>query len=133
MNIIFICRYNRFRSKIAEAFFNKLNRNKNHKAKSAGIIRGNPISEEIIESAKNFGLSIKSKPMGLTTKMLKWHDMAIIVANDVPEIILHDSKKYGKKVIVWEIPDADDGKKAEMEKTILQIEAKVKNLVNELD
>jgi len=32
MKIPFICKYNRFRSKIAEAYFNKINKNNNPKA-----------------------------------------------------------------------------------------------------
>ena len=40
MKILFICRHNRFRSKIAEAYFNKINKNKNLIAKGAGIFPG---------------------------------------------------------------------------------------------
>ena len=41
--ILFICRHNRFRSKIAEGYFNKIN--KNVKVKSAGIFIGNPLDK----------------------------------------------------------------------------------------
>ena len=129
MNILFICKYNRFRSKIAEAFFNKLNKNKNHKAKSAGIIRGSPISKEIIDSAKDFGIVIKSKPKGLTTKLLKWQDMAIIVGDDIPKQIFKDNKKYDKKLIVWKIPDTASNKKKDIKKIILQIKIKIIQLI----
>jgi len=38
--ILFVCKYNRFRSKTAEAFFNLLKHNKKIKAKSTGLIKG---------------------------------------------------------------------------------------------
>ena len=37
MNIIFVCKWNRFRSKIAEAFFKKYNKNKDITCFSRGI------------------------------------------------------------------------------------------------
>jgi len=132
MNILFICKYNRFRSKIAESLFNKLNKNKKNKAKSAGIIRGSPISSEVIQAAKDYGIELKSKPFGLTTELLKWQDLAIIVANDVPESILQDNEKYGKKLIVWKIPDTDSKEEEMIKKIIDQIEIKVKELVKNL-
>ena len=55
-NILFVCKYNRFRSKIAEAYFNKINKNKLVSVKSAGIIRGNPVSKDII-AVKGIGYS----------------------------------------------------------------------------
>jgi len=38
MKILFVCKHNRFRSKVAEAFFNKLKKNKKIKAESAGLV-----------------------------------------------------------------------------------------------
>jgi len=35
MKILFLCKYNRFRSKVAEAVFNKLNHNNHMSAESA--------------------------------------------------------------------------------------------------
>ena len=40
-SILFVCKYNRFRSRVAEAYFKKINKNKNISVKSAGIIKGN--------------------------------------------------------------------------------------------
>jgi arsenate reductase (thioredoxin) len=132
MNILFICKFNRFRSKVAEAFFIKLNKNPKHKAKSAGIIRGSKISKEIKAAAKDFGIKINSQPQGLSTKLLKWQELAIIVANDVPKEILADNKKYKKKLEVWKIPDTDNNNQEGMDKIISEIEKRVKHLVEEL-
>ena len=132
MNILFICKFNRFRSKVAEAFFIKLNKNPKHKTKSAGIIRGSKVSKEIKAAAKEFGIKIKSQPQGLSTKLLKWQELAIIVANDVPKEILVDNKKYNKKLEVWKIQDTSGKDKETMNKIISEIDKKVKNLVKKL-
>lgn len=121
MNILFICKYNRFRSKIAEAFFNKFNKSPSFKAKSAGIIKGLPISKKIFNIAKSLNLRIKGGPKGISTDLLKWSDLAIIVADDVPSRIL---SKYAKKLLIWKVRDADSSVKL--------IEKKVKQLIKKL-
>ncbi len=132
LNILFICKYNRFRSRIAEAYFRKINKNKNIKAKSAGAIKGNPITKDNISLAKEFGLDIRGKTKGLSSKLLIWQDIAIIVADDVP-LSLINNKKYNKKLVVWEITDV---KKQETkyikEKRIRMIMKKVDNLNKQL-
>ncbi|MBI3334533.1 hypothetical protein HYZ97_03535 [Candidatus Pacearchaeota archaeon] len=128
-NILFICKYNRFRSRIAEAEFNKINKNKSNTAKSAGIIQGSyPLDARQVKLARELNISLKGKPHGLSTKLLQWQDIAIIVANDVPSIILNGSKRYGKKVIKWNIPDDKTGAESEINK----IKNKTQRLVGEL-
>jgi len=55
MKIAFVCKYNRFRSQIAEAYFNKLNKNKSIKVYSAGVIKGWPIAKTTKRLLKNWG------------------------------------------------------------------------------
>ena len=43
-NILFVCKHNVFRSKIAEAYFKKVNQNREINAKSAGIIKADIIN-----------------------------------------------------------------------------------------
>ena len=133
MNILFICKYNRFRSKTAEAFFKSMYKGKTHKVKSAGIIRGSPVSKEIQQATKAFNIKINTKPKGLTTTMLKWHNLAIIVADDVPKAIFADSKRYGKKVLVWKVPDSKSNNLPGMNKSIKIIQEKVKEFVETLE
>lgn len=132
MNILFICKFNRFRSKVAEAVFNKLNKNPNNKAKSAGIIRGRPLDKVQVAVAKKMGYNINSKPRGLTSEMLIWNNYTIIVADDIPKNILKDNAKYGKGLKVWKIPDVESNDEKEIAKTISLIEKKVEKLVKEL-
>ena len=106
LNILFVCRYNRFRSRIAQAYFKKINKNKKIKTKGAGAIQGNyPLEKLEINIAKEFNLNINGKPRGLSTELLKWLDMAVIVADNVPIDLFKGTKKRKKKVIVWKIKD----------------------------
>ena len=128
-NILFVCKYNRFRSKIAEAAFRKFNKNKNFKAKSAGMIRGFPISKDIIEEAKNNGLKVIGKPQGISVDLLKQSNLVVIVADDVPREIF--PKKYVENLIVWKIRDVNNDKET-INSIIQLIEKNVIELIKKL-
>jgi protein-tyrosine-phosphatase len=133
MNILFICKYNRFRSKIAESVFNKLNKNKNHKAKSAGIIKGSyPLDKNQVKEAKRQQILLKGYPQGITTDLLRWQEMIIIVANDVPSLLFKENLKYNKKVAVWSISDAKTDNKKEIAGIIKKIKQKITKLTEEI-
>ncbi|MBI5803728.1 hypothetical protein HY450_00625 [Candidatus Pacearchaeota archaeon] len=133
MNILFVCKHNRFRSKIAEGIFNKINKNKKHRAKSAGIIRGSyPLDKTEVAVAKKLGIKLSGKPRGLNKDLLRWHNIAIIAANDVPKSIFKDNERFGKKLIVWKIPDWKGDDKKEIIKIIKKIELKVKRFAKEV-
>jgi protein-tyrosine-phosphatase len=135
-NILFICKYNVFRSKVAEAYFKKINKNKNIKVKSAGLILGCKKNYKIIEICKKLGLKLKIKSEGLNICLIKLADIIIIVANDVPKEIFKYNKKYPKKVILWEIKDMSDTEKdvdLKREITIKQIMKKVDELNKQLE
>jgi protein-tyrosine-phosphatase len=131
MNILFVCKYNRYRSKVAAAFFNKMSSSK-HKAKSVGIIRGNLMSPSVKACAKEYNLSIRGSPKPIDVPLLRWQDMIVIVADDVPASIFSESRKYGKKVVVWKIPDTADDNKAGIQDGIEKIQKRVRNLVKSL-
>ncbi|MFH1503154.1 MAG: hypothetical protein ABIE36_00660 [Candidatus Diapherotrites archaeon] len=132
INILFVCRYNRFRSRIAEAYFKKINKNKNIKAKSAGLFRGIPLSPETVKKAKEFGINIGGRVKGLSSTLIRWQNVTVIVADDVPPQVFDKNKKLGKKVIVWKIKDANYKNKESVEKAIREIIKKVNNLNKEL-
>lgn len=129
MNILFICKFNRFRSRIAEAYFNKINKNKRVKAKSAGVIAGGPVDKLQKMAAKSIGLNINGKPKGLSTKLMKWQNIIVLVSDDIPSKLFAENKKYGKKLIVWKIPDTRINNKKIVLKIIKSITNKVDNLV----
>jgi len=129
INILFVCKYNVFRSRVAEFYFNKINKNKNVRAKSAGIIAGGVMGEKQRATVGKKGLILEGKSKGLNTKILNWQNITIIVADDVPPIIFNKNKKYGKKTIVWKINDT----KVKEGKDIPAIMRRIKKKVEELN
>lgn len=106
MHILFVCRYNRFRSRIAEAYFDKIKKNKNIKTKSAGLIEGDLIGEIAKKVAHELMLDISGKPRGLSSKLLEWADKIIVVADDVPKSVFDDNKESLRKTTILKIRDA---------------------------
>jgi protein-tyrosine-phosphatase len=136
--ILFVCKHNLFRSKIAEIYFRKINKQAEFQASSAGVIKGDLLNKNQLRAldlqklvAKKFGINIKRNPRGLSTKLLKNQDLIIIVANDVPKVIFNN-KSYIKKVVFWKIFDINKGTKEEIENIIKLIIKKVDELVKNL-
>ena len=131
--ILFICKHNRFRSKVAEAFFNKHNKNKDYVAISAGLLPGRyPLDKLQTRVAKKFGLKLKGKPKAITTEVLMKTYLMVIVADNVPTEIFNN-EKYGRKEIVWEIEDSYNDDFDETYKIISKIKEKVMELIDNPD
>ena len=131
-NILFICKYNRFRSRIAEAYFKKININPSVKIKSAGIVRGSPLDKKQVKIARGFGLDISGKPKGLTTELLKWQNIIVIVADDVPKELFKENKKYGKELFFISQKDAQEDTIGESRKVIRAIIKELDKLSNKI-
>lgn len=139
--ILFVCKHNIFRSRIAEEFFKVLNKNKNYRASSAGIIKWNNKdlkgdtgfdSEKRV--AKEFGINLKVKSRGLDSSILKTTDTLIVVADDVSLEIFRD-KSFKGKLIVWKVSDVkqrDKKKDIIARNAVEEIEKRIKNLVGRL-
>ena len=125
MKILFICKHNRFRSKIAEAYFNKIN--KKIKAISAGLIKGKPTPLNTVKTAKRLGIKISRKTKPIEESLLESKDLKyiIITADDVPKQIFN---RFNKKLIVWKIKDASALNFKDIEKRIKEIIRKVSQL-----
>ncbi len=138
-HILFVCKYNRFRSVMAEALFNKLNKLPHVKAKSAGAIRGSPLDATIIAVAREHGLKIKKSTSSLTYSLMKWQTLTVVVADDVPASLFKKNKKQGKNVLAWNIPDTwklSKGKRDDlstMRKIVRRIELRVRDLLEDLE
>ncbi len=128
LNILFVCKWNRFRSRLAEAYFNKINKNKNIKAKSAGIIKGFPVDKNSIALAKRFYIDINGKPQGLNSKILDWQDVIVLMAGDVPKEIFTKNNPYTKRLIYWKFPDFLKTEKQTINKVIIPLKKKVEEL-----
>ena len=131
MKILFICRHNRFRSKVAEAYFNKINENENLKAKGAGIFPGRyPLSQDQVKIAKSLGIKIEGRPKAITTNLLRWKDIVVAITDDLPKGLFNYGP-YTNKVIEWKIPDELKGNKNKTEKIIREIMKRVNDLIKE--
>jgi len=142
VKILFVCKHNVFRSKVAEAFFNRINKNKKNKANSAGLFKWK--EEDIISDkgyliekkvAKKFGIKLNTESKVINSSMLKNTDILVIVADDVPRQLFENEKAFNGKVIVWKVKDVKEKQKNKEKialKSIDYIEEKVKNLVKSL-
>lgn len=129
MRIIFVCKYNRFRSRVAEAYFKKYNKNKNIQVNSGGIFIGIPVAKSVISLGKKFNINPSGKPKGLREEELVKSDLIIIVANNVPVSLF----KRFNKVIAWKIPDTSQNNLSEIERIMKQIFKKVDLLIKKLE
>jgi len=125
MKILFICKYNRFRSKVAEAYFRKINKNKNIKAYSAGILAGNPISPNVKKIAGKLGFKITGKPKGIKESLLDSIDLLVIVADNVPESLFESNVR---RLMRWNIPDTNQNDMESIERISRAIMKKVDEL-----
>ena len=132
--ILFVCKYNRFRSQIAEQFFKKYNTNKNISARSAGIFKGlYPLDKTESNLAKEFGIEIKKEPEAISIEVLRNIDVVVIVANDVPKELFLYEGRYLQEVEKWEIPDDFDDNEKKIKRIIRKVELNVKNLIKKLE
>jgi protein-tyrosine-phosphatase len=136
MKILFICKYNAFRSRIAEEYFKKINKNKKIQSISRGfIVDGNADSEQV-ELAKNLlGINItKRNPISIKLKDLKESDLIIVVADDVPKMMFNYKRdSLIKKIIFWGIKDEQYKNERNIKNIIFQIKERVENLNETLE
>lgn len=130
MRILFVCKHNRFRSKVAEAFFNYYD-NGNNEIKTRGVHLDElrPFVADIVKKVlKEKGIFVKDEtPRLIDDKAIKWADKIIIVADNV---VLDGFPR--EKVEVWKIRDAHEADVRDVRRAIEQIEKMVRKLVEEL-
>jgi len=136
MKIIFICKYNAFRSRIAEEYFKKINKNKKIQIISRGFIMDGTADNEQIKLSKNIlGIDIaKRKPLPVELKELLEANLIVVVANDVPKMMFnYNLFPLKKKLIIWKIKDEQRRNKNNIKKIIFQIKERVENLNETLE
>ena len=133
--ILFVCKYNAFRSRIAEGYFNKINANGKIKAFSRGIIMGgnsDSVQRQIAKSLLGINIA-KRKPLPLTFQDMMDANLIIVVANDIPKIIFnYPLPSIQKKLTIWNVKDEQNMNQANIRKIILTIKRKVDNLSKKL-
>ena len=136
LKVLFICKHNVFRSRVAEEYFKKINRNKNVEAFSRGIIMGgNSDSAQRVVAKNLLKVDItKRKPIPLTMPEMIDADLIIVVADDIPKIIFDYQRISIKgKFIIWNIPDEQRKNKKKIANTVLLIKKNVEELNKSLE
>jgi len=132
MNLLFVCKHNRFRSKVAEALFLKYCKNKNIHVKSCGI-SVDELRSYVADSVKkilkeDYGVGIVDEvSKRITEDDIKWADKIIIVADNV----LLSGVFPLDKTEIWKISDASELDVESIKKSVKEIDKKVKELVGE--
>jgi arsenate reductase len=83
--ILFLCVHNTFKSQIAEAYFNKLAKEKGLRwqAKSAGFLKADKINEKAVTLMKEEGIDIsEKKPKLMTDEMIRKADKIVVVCQE---------------------------------------------------
>ena len=136
MKILFICKHNVFRSRIAEEYFKKINKNKKIEVISRGIVMGGHSDKEQRGIPKKLlGIDIDQRtPIPLRKQDLESSDLIIVVANDIPRRIFDYQDMYIQdKVFIWKIRDEQLQNKKNIKRTTLEIKRKVDKLNNMLE
>jgi protein-tyrosine-phosphatase len=135
LRVLFICKHNRFRSKVAEALFKKYIKdkikNKSIIAESAGIKLDEKrpyVAPNVKKALKKFGVKkVDNTPRKVTKFQLKRADLIITVANDIK------LKIRGKKIVRWKISDVTQKDYNGILKRAKRIDKLVKKLARKLN
>ncbi|MEK6913659.1 MAG: hypothetical protein AABW47_03235 [Nanoarchaeota archaeon] len=136
MKILFICKYNAFRSRIAEEYFNKINKNPKITVISRGLLMGGKPDKEAVEIPKKIlGINIiKRKPLPVKIQELIDVDLIVVVANDIPKKIFdYQLVNLKKKLVIWKIKDEQNRNIKNIKKITLSIKRKVDKLNRKLE
>jgi protein-tyrosine-phosphatase len=134
MKVLFACKHNRFRSKVAEAVFNKLIVEKD---KGGGAVSGGLLLDEkrpyVEQSVKDVlsgkGLEVVSdKPRQLTLRGIEGFDKIVFLGDGVKESLFCDRAE----VEIWEIEDTGAGDIEKIGEIVRKIEEKVGDLVERI-
>jgi hypothetical protein len=87
------------------------------------------MDEKQRDAVKKTGMILSGKSKGLSINLLRWQNITIIVADDVPPSIFNRNKKSGKKTIVWGIKDTKDKERKDVPAIMDRIRRKVEILV----
>ncbi len=127
MKILFVCKYNRFRSKVAEAIFLALNKNKKIKVRSRGMMldkKNHYVARSVISIMRKKGYKVGGKSARIRKKDILWGDKIIVVADNV--------RLRNRKVIYWKVSDVSQSYFQGIKTRVNSIEKRVRNLISNL-
>ena len=107
--ILFICRHNCFRSRVAEEYM-KIVSAPDISISSAGLIPSDlgptQFQREVV---REYGFDIPNRAKGITAKLLSEQDYIVNTANDVPNSLLIHPSYNRAELISWDISDVESG------------------------
>jgi len=128
VNVLFVCVANGGRSVMAEQLFRRAADGR-HDARSAGSDPGTAAHPQVIEALAELGLDASGHvPRKLDQELLDWADVAVSTCSE--EVC---PVTPGVRRISWEFPDPKSLPLAEVRKIRDEIDAKVVDLVSQLD
>lgn len=128
MNVLFVCVANGGRSVMAEQLFRRAADGR-HDARSAGSDPGTAAHPQVIEALAELGLDASGHvPRKLDQELLDWADVAVSTCSE--EVC---PVTPGVRRISWELHDPKSLPLAEVRKIRDEIDAKVVDLVSQLD
>lgn len=133
MNILFVCKHNIFRSRVAEEYMKKISK---HNISSGGVIRFDGQMPKVQqEVCKEFGLILPNQSKTLNVDNLRNQDLIIIVADDVPQEIFEHPEYNLKEIRRWDIKDipSNSQDKESIRYIVGEVVRRVKELNNEIE
>jgi len=130
MKVMFVCKHNRFRSKVAESIFSHYAKGR-HQVISRGLIKDIGVHSNVKRALKSIGVKLKSDgSRNISVDDFKWADIEVIVADNVPKSLF---LQYDTKIKVWKIRDTHQDDYNGILSRIKNIEKRVKSLIEKLD
>ena len=135
MNILFICKHNRFRSKVAEAFWKKFFKNDGRFTVQSAGVQCDParayVARYVHQVMKEHETKIvDERPRVVDDAVLERAERIIIVADNVDKNIF--SAEVQKKCEVWKIEDADESELEKIRDIVIKIKRRIIGLGEQL-
>ena len=130
MKILFICKHNRFRSKVGEALFRNYAQS-SHQVKSAGVelrLLTPYVAPLVKKTLASYGVtSVVDAPTLISDSLITWADRIIVVADNV------DASLFPSDVTeVWPVSDCSQEDEQNIVLRVREINDRVRNLLHEL-
>ena len=126
--VLFVCTQNAGRSQMSEALFRRAAQGR-HESRSAGTRPAERVHPVVAEAMRELGLDISgNRPQRLTDDLARWADLVVTMG-------CGDECPYlpGKRYIDWDLLDPADLRIEQVRLVRDDIEARVHDLVGELD
>ena len=126
--VLFVCKQNAGRSQMSDALFQRA-ANGRFESRSAGTRPAGHVHPVVADAMREIGIDISSnRPQKLTNDLSEWADVVVTMGcgDECPYI-------PGKRYIDWDLTDPADRSLAEVRAIRDDINARISDLVRELD